>query len=192
MARLLLECAICRAQKRPLMRKARPAGSPGYTFPLVLIIVAAMAFSAMRLDLAQSYRVKRDKEEELLFRGRAYKHAIRVFFTKNSHYPRKLQELVNDHDSTKARFIRQLYKDPMTGDEFKLIVGPEGAITGVASSSRETPFKTADFDKDLQDFDKAKTYADWKFDAKSSGGEAPQGGGSAGQSAAAPSRRNRF
>ena len=164
------------------MRKARPAGSPGYTFPLVLIIVAAMAFSAMRLDLAQSYRLKRDKEEELLFRGRAYKHAIRMFFTKNNRYPRKLQELADDRDSTKARFIRQLYKDPMTGDDFKPIAASEGAITGVASSSRETPFKTADFDKDLEDFDKAKTYADWKFDAKSSGG----------QSAPAPSRRNGF
>ena len=192
MARLLLECATCRAQKRPLMRKARPAGSPGYTFPLVLIIVAAMAFSAMRLDLAQSYRLKRDKEEELLFRGRAYKHAIRMFFTKNNRYPRKLQELADDRDSTKARFIRQLYKDPMTGDDFKPIAASEGAITGVASSSRETPFKTADFDKDLEDFDKAKTYADWKFDAKSSGGGAPQGGGSAGPSAPAPSPRNGF
>jgi hypothetical protein len=37
----------------------------------MLIIVAAMAFGATRLDLAQSYRSKRDKEAELLFRGRA-------------------------------------------------------------------------------------------------------------------------
>jgi hypothetical protein len=148
------------------MRKAQPAGSPGYTFPLMLVIVAAMAFSASRLDLAQSYRSKRDKEAELLFRGLAFKRAIKEFYSKNNRYPRQLKELANDRDSSKRRFIRQVYKDPMTGGDFKFILGSEGAIMGVLSSSKDAPFKKVDFEKELENFDKAKTYADWKFEAK--------------------------
>ena len=157
------------------MRNAQPAGSAGYTFPLMLIIVAAMAFGAMRLDLAQSYRLKRDKETELLFRGLAYKRAIKAFYSKNSRYPRQLNELADDRDSSKPRFIRQLYKDPVTGGDFKLILGSEGAIMGVVSASRDAPFKTVDFDKELKDFGNAKTYADWKFDTKPGSGTTPQG-----------------
>lgn len=157
------------------MRNAKPAGSPGYTFPLMLIIVAAMAFGAMRLDVAQSYRLKRDKEAELLFRGLAYKRAIKAFHSKNSRYPRQLKELADDRDSSKPRFMRQLYKDPVTGNDFKLILGSEGAIIGVVSASRGTPFKKVDFDKELEDFGNAKTYADWKFVTKPGSAKAPQG-----------------
>ena len=168
-----LECATEREDIAP-MKTAQPAGSPGYTFPLMLIIVASMAYGAMRLDAAQSYRMKRDKEAELLFRGLAYKRAIKEFFLKNKRYPRALAELANDRDPSKIRFIRQLYKDPMTGGDFRPILLPEGAITGVLSPSKGKPFKAADFDKDLEDFDKAETYAGWKFDA---GGAVAQGPG---------------
>jgi hypothetical protein len=157
------------------MRNERPAGSPGYTFPLMLIIVAAMAFGAARLDLAQSYRLKRDKEAELLFRGLAYKRAIKAYYSKNGRYPRQLKELADDRDSSKPRFMRQLYKDPITGGDFKLILGSEGAIIGVVSASRDVPFKTVDFDKELEDFGDAKTYADWKFVPKRGRGTPPPG-----------------
>ncbi len=156
------------------MRKTHPAGSPAYTFPLILIIVAAMAFGALRLDLAQSYRTKRDKEAELLFRGLAYKRAIKEFYSKNNRFPRRFKELADDRDFSKRRFIRQLYKDPMTGGDFKPILGSEGAIMGVVSSSKDSPFKKVDFGKELENFDKAKTCAEWKFEAKPGSGAAPQ------------------
>ncbi len=145
------------------MRNAQPAGSSGYTFPLMLIIVAAMAFGAMRLDLAQSYRLRRDQEAELLFRGLAYKHAISAFYSRNSRYPRQLKELTDDRGSLEPPFMRQLYKDPVTGGDFRLILGSEGAIIGVVSASRYAPFKKVDFDKELEGFGDAKTYAGWKF-----------------------------
>lgn len=156
------------------MKRARPAGSLGYTFPLMLIIVAAMALGATRLELAQSYRVKRDKEEELLFRGHAYMRAIKAYYSKNNRYPRELKDLANDRDSSKPRFIRQLYKDPMTGRDFKPILGPEHVITGVVSASKDVPFRKVDFDKELVGFEKARTYADWKFEGKAGSGGAPQ------------------
>jgi hypothetical protein len=157
----------------------------------MLIIVAAMAFGAMRLDLAQSYRLKRDKEAELLFRGLAYKRAIKAYYSKNSRYPRQLKELADDRDSSKPRFMRQLYKDPVTGGDFKLVLGSEGSIMGVVSASKDTPFKKVDFHKDLEDFGNAKTYGDWKFETKPGSGTSPQGIAPAASSSDLPARVSR-
>ena len=38
------------------------------------------------------------------------------------------------------------------------------------SSSKDVPFKKVDFEKELENFEKAKTYADWKFEAKPGSG----------------------
>ncbi len=148
------------------------SGSGGYTFPLMLVILTAIAFGTARLELTQSYRVKRDKEEELLFRGLAYMKAIQAFHAAEAtekRYPRKLEELISDPRAPGRRFIRQLYKDPMTGGDFHSILAPEGTIVGVFSASTAIPFRKIDFDKGLAAFDKAKSYADWRFTVKAQG-----------------------
>ena len=81
------------------------------------------------MSLNSSYRLKRDNEQELLFRGRAYLRAIKAFYMRNRQYPRALGELGGKGQQT--QFIRQLYKDPMTGGDFKLILSPDGKIIGV-------------------------------------------------------------
>ncbi len=149
----------------------RPA-SAGYTFPLMLVILAAFAYGAGRLERSQSYRLKRDKEEELLFRGLEYLRAIRAFQTASAaqkRYPRTLGELVSDPRTNGRRFIRQLYKDPITGRDFGLILTKDGTISGVVSSSKDIPLRMVDFDRDLEGFDKASSYAGWRFDAKEHG-----------------------
>ncbi len=145
------------------------SGSGGYTFPLMLVILTAIAFGAARLELTQSYRVKRAKEEELLFRGLAYMKAIQAIQAADAtekRYPRKLEELASDPRAPGRRFIRQLYKDPITGGDFHSILTPEGTIAGVVSASAAMPFRRIDFDKALAGFDKAKSYADWRFTVK--------------------------
>ena len=158
---------LARGGARP--RGCLGRGQAGYTFPLMLVILAALAFGAGRLELSQSYRVKRDKEDELMFRGLEYLRAIRAFQaapTIEKRYPRKLGELVSDPRMKGRRFIRQLYKDPITGRDFDLIMTPEGTISGVVSSSKGVPLRKVDFEKDLEGFDKASSYAGWRFDAK--------------------------
>jgi hypothetical protein len=59
-----------------------------------------------------STEIRREKEEELVFRGFQYAEAIRNFHKKYSRYPVKLDELLE----VKPRMIRQLWKDPMTQD----------------------------------------------------------------------------
>jgi hypothetical protein len=151
------------ARSSPVYRGTQ---SGGYTFPLILAILAAMAAGGMRLEVTTNYRLKRDREEELLFRGRAYMQAIAAFYEEYKRYPGALEELAGDEKKGQRRFIRKLYMDPITGRGFLLIQRRQGAIAGVVSASAEAPFRTANFDKDLPGFDTAKTYREWRFMAQ--------------------------
>jgi hypothetical protein len=153
------------------MRKEKPSGSDGYTFPFALVILSAIAFGASRMELATSYRLKRDGEEELLFRGRAYMQAIQAFYSadrivQRKRYPRSLDELISDPRFQGRRYIRQRYKDPITGHDFQLLLNADGTIYGVASSSHDSPFRTTGFEAELSNFQNAKDYSEWRFDAK--------------------------
>src|SRR5262249_2512665 len=150
--------------------KTKHDGQDGYTFPLMLVILAALSYGAGQLEASQSYRLKRDKEEELLFRGVEYLKAIGAFEAADPmerRYPKKLEELVSDPRSAGRRFIRQLYKDPVTGQDFDVILTKDGTISGVVSKSKGVPFRKVDFDTQLKGFDRAASYADWRFEVSS-------------------------
>ncbi len=55
--------------------------------------------------------IQREKEEELIFRGRQYVEAVRLYVQKNpGRYPASFKELLE------KKFIRRLYKDPFSRD----------------------------------------------------------------------------
>jgi hypothetical protein len=149
---------------RASVTKKRGAGAAGYTFPLVLIILAGMAAGGVRLEISAGYGLRRDREEELLFRGRAYMRAIGAFYAQNKRYPRSLDELGGEEEPSKPRYIRQRYKDPMTGRDFLPLQTEDGEITGVISAGGGAPLRKADFDKDFIGFGKAQSYREWKFE----------------------------
>ena len=87
-------------------------GEAGYN--LVILIVAITILNillALSLPL-WSTAIRREKEEELIFRGIQYAEAIRVFQNKHQQFPTRLEELIE----REPRTIRQLWKDPMTED----------------------------------------------------------------------------
>lgn len=57
-----------------------------------------------------STATQREREAELVFRGEQYAQAIELFSRRNGGYPPNLQIL------EEGRYIRKLYKDPMTPD----------------------------------------------------------------------------
>ncbi|MBW8877005.1 MAG: type II secretion system protein [Acidobacteria bacterium] len=84
----------------------------GYNLVVLIIAIAVMtAMLAAMLPLL-SQEIRRDKEEELVFRGFQYIEAIRLFQRRYQRLPNKLSELIE----VKPRCIRQLWKDPMTDD----------------------------------------------------------------------------
>jgi hypothetical protein len=73
--------------------------------------------------------LQREKEEELIFRGKQYAEAVRLYVQKNpGRYPSSLKELLE------KKCIRKLFRDPL---------GPDGQwtiilATGKAPSGRES------------------------------------------------------
>ncbi len=135
----------------------------GFSYVMVL---AAVVIVGIVLEAAQltTWRVlQADREAELLFRGRAYRNAIRDFYQANGAFPRSLEDLLKDPRSASRKYIRELYVDPMRKGEWTL-VRAGGGIAGVASTSREEPLKQANFPTEFEKFSGAKSYADWIFE----------------------------
>lgn len=66
---------------------------------------------------------QREREAELVFRGEQYVHAIDLFSRRTGGFPTSLEALQT------GRFIRRLYKDPITGGDFQpVFLGQAGAV----------------------------------------------------------------
>jgi type II secretory pathway pseudopilin PulG len=142
----------------------------GFTYIMVLLAVVLIGISLMVAGRYWSFIDKKDKEEELLFRGGQYLRAIDSYF-KGSHgganlYPQKLDDLLKDPRSLNPkRYLRKLYKDPITGeaDWLPIIEKGSGRIKGVKSRSEATPVKEDGFPEIYKSFKGKASYSDWEF-----------------------------
>jgi type II secretory pathway pseudopilin PulG len=100
-------------------RRTARNGERGY-----FLIAAIFAVTLMIIALAASIpairgQIKRDREDELIHRGRQYERAIQLFYRKFGRYPNSIDDLVNTNN---LRFLRAKYVDPITGkDEWRII-----------------------------------------------------------------------
>ena len=146
----------------------------GFTFLAALMIVVIMG---IMLGLtAQPWKtiIKREREQELLFRGLQYRNAIAAWNTrpaKPGTTPKviplnDMKDLLLDPSSLqKTKYLRMLYKDPMTGKDFTIIrdSGKKGII-GVVSTSGGLPLKTSFSEySGLDIFAGKKKYSEWRF-----------------------------
>jgi type II secretory pathway pseudopilin PulG len=90
----------------------------GYILLTLLFFVAVLAITVLAVLPSVTHEVKRDREEELVHRGVQYSRAIRKFYKKFGRYPARLEDLETTNN---IRFIRKRYKDPITGEDFKLL-----------------------------------------------------------------------
>jgi type II secretory pathway pseudopilin PulG len=102
--------------------RSRPEA--GFTLVLFIWALALMAIMMGVAVQTVSFQMQREKEKELIFRGRQYVEAIRIYKLKFGRNPMQLKELWE----AKPRVIRQKWIDPMTGSEEWGIVflGQEG------------------------------------------------------------------
>jgi len=135
----------------------------GFTLFMVLASIVIMGI-AISIGVKQwKVIVKRDKEAELLFRGDQIRRAIGNYFNKPGakKYPTSLEDLLGD-DTTKKRYLRRVFKDPITNKDFELL-GGKNVIYGVRSTSEDTPVKSGNFPELYECFEEASTYKDWVF-----------------------------
>jgi type II secretory pathway pseudopilin PulG len=82
---------------------------------MVVLILIAMTVAAPRI----AADIQRDREDELIHRGKQYTRAIKLYYKKFGRYPSSIDQLENTNN---IRFLRKRYVDPMTGkDDWKII-----------------------------------------------------------------------
>ena len=86
---------------------------------LTLLLMVALLVVAFAIILPSvTFEMKRDQEMELIHRGVQYSRAIRAYYKKFGRYPTRLEDLENTNN---LRYLRKRYKDPITGQDFKLL-----------------------------------------------------------------------
>src|SRR5260370_38150285 len=97
--------------------RRRPA-QEGYVLLSLLLMVALLIIAAAGVLPSISFEIKRDREQELIHRGVQYSRAIRSYYKKFGRYPTRIEELESTNNLC---FLRKRYKDPITGQDFKLL-----------------------------------------------------------------------
>lgn len=101
----------------------------GYTLLIALLIVATILLITAAAAPNIFTEGRRDRDEEMIWRGQQYTRAIGLYYKKYGHYPHTIDDLTKS--DTQIRFLRKAYKDPMNTDDgsWRLIyVGPGGAL----------------------------------------------------------------
>ncbi len=104
------------------------AGERGYVMIVFAFLTAMLVIGFYRIVPQVIFEGKRQKEEELIFRGEQYRRAIQLYVRQFGRYPTSIDDL---EDSNGMRFLRKRFPDPMTAEgEWRLIhMGPGGVIT---------------------------------------------------------------
>lgn len=98
-------------------------GNRGYAMAALLVAMSVMAVLMSALLPVWSHMATREKEEELIFRGRQYARAIGLFQRKFANTaPPTIDVLVEQ------RFLRKKYKDPITNDDFQPIYANQAML----------------------------------------------------------------
>ena len=133
-----------RRAPRPVLRR-----SPrGIAFPILLLSILIIGISSAGVAEMWSTQVKREKEEELLFRLREFRKAIARFRADHNRLPKELKDLLEDRSQLATRrYLRRIYTDPMTGKpdwKLELVADRAGVVSGfqdLHSQSEGKPLK---------------------------------------------------
>src|SRR3954468_14634593 len=156
--------------------------SRGFTYLAMLIAVGVGGAVLAAVGELASHAQQREKEADLLFAGYQIREAITAYYDRSpggaKTYPMKLEDLLQDaRMPTVQRYLRKVYRDPMTGNtEWGVVEGPNGGVMGVYSRSESRPLKSGHFARGDESFIDAKTYREWKFTHSPAGLVAPDPG----------------
>lgn len=137
----------------------------GFTYIGLLVTVVILGLMLTAVSKVCSVTEQRERETQLLFVGDEIRMGIAGYYASGHHYPQSLQDLLGDPSSSiPRRYLRRLYRDPMTGyADWTLVAAPGGGIMGVASSSKLTPIKRTGFTQIDVSFTNTDCYCYWQF-----------------------------
>ena len=99
-------------------------GESGHTLLIVLLMCMIMIIGTTVAMKVWTTVIQRDREDELIFRGKQYAMALRLYQKSKGTYPTDLKMLDEKGEGGKF-YLRRQYKDPITGQDFGVIMaGP--------------------------------------------------------------------
>lgn len=143
-----------------------PRCERGFTYIMLLAIVATTSVLAGVTTKITSTYIQRDTETELIFRGLQYRQAIKSYYhaAVPNAFPRSLDELIKDPRFIYRVHLKRLYLDPFTNsNHWSLLTNTEGEIIGVSSTSSRKSLKSSGFPKGIIISEGGTTYQAWKF-----------------------------
>ncbi len=140
----------------------------GFTYIGLLLIVALSGLMLAGAGVVWSTTLQREKEEELLAIGQEVQAAIAQYYLRTpgtiKRYPPNLEALLFDaRQAAVTRYLRKVYRDPITGGtNWGLVASPDGGVMGIYSLSDRRPIRVP-FEGTNLDFDCCNKYSDWRF-----------------------------
>src|ERR1700685_3510534 len=113
-------------------RSKRNPNEGGYALLLVVFLTTLLLLATIVAAPSVRTERQREKEQEMIWRGKQYVRAIKLYYRKNGRFPTSLDDLIKPKMGS-LRFLRQAYKDPMNKEDgsWRLIfVGPAGQLIG--------------------------------------------------------------
>jgi type II secretory pathway pseudopilin PulG len=141
-----------------------PLAQGGFSYLFALFAIVLVGLSVMGANAQWKTMMQREREAELLFRGDQVRRAIAAYYHGQAgvqRYPQRLEDLLKD-PSTSKRYLRRMYRDPITGEAFATVPCRD-RIKGVFSPSRSPTFKRDGFPVQYAHFNSAPTYREWIF-----------------------------
>lgn len=149
------------ASRLPLARQG------GYTYLLVLFLVAGLGLLAAQIGVVWQQAMQRERETELLAIGVEMAQALARYKRTGPQqaYPVKLVDLLEDKRfPNPVRHLRRIYRDPFTGQGRWGQVVQGGQIVAIYSLAPGEPIRTHGLPPELGDVGgAARSYADWVF-----------------------------
>jgi hypothetical protein len=114
----------------------------GLTYLAVLFFVAISGAMLAAVGIIWSHERQREKNIELAWIGLQFQNAIALYHERSPglsrRHPENLEDLLQDRRHlTVQRYLRRIYRDPLTGEaKWGLVIATEGGIAGIYSLKR--------------------------------------------------------
>jgi len=104
---------LCASAPLRLCVKSGRGPEAGYTLVMFVVVIAIMSIAMGVAVQTVTFQMQREREAELIFRGKQFIEAIRLYKIKYGRYPMQLKEIYEAN----PKVIRKRWKDPITDSE---------------------------------------------------------------------------
>ena len=125
-------------------------GERGYMLAVLAVFTSVLLVTLTAAVINWQKAIQREREEELIFRGRQFMRAIELWHRKfPGTFPTTVDALLSTNNT---RFLRKKWKDPITNAfDWRFIkMGPDGSIQGLSLPSGANPSGSSPYDSQSQ------------------------------------------